>query len=105
MLSEMKTWIMASTLAQRGQQRRIGRAESRTLGERDEEVIDKARSPRRAFELGALIVRDLHLWEKKAGAAKFLTLVSQRGTTAVQSPIPKRKHNYVREPEQTAGKQ
>src|SRR5205085_2794193 len=88
-----------------GEERRIGRPEGRALSESDEQVIDEAGTPTRALELGPLIVWDLHLWEKKAGAAEFFSLVSQGGTAAIQPPIPEREHDHIGEPEQPAGKQ
>src|SRR5437763_8409964 len=84
------------------EQWRVSRAEGGALGECDEQVIDKPRPPARACELGALIVRDLHLWEKKTSAAEFFLFVPHRRTAAVQSPIPKREYDHVGQPEQRA---
>ena len=102
MLSEIKIWIMESTFGPARQQRRVGRAEGRTLGKRDEEIIDKARPPARACKLGALIVRDLHLREKKTGAAELLLLVPHGWPAAIESPIPERENQHVGQPEQCA---
>src|SRR5204862_7383391 len=88
-----------------GQQRRVHWTKSRTLGERDEEIINEAGPPMRAGELAALIMRDLHLREEKTGAAEFLLLVAHGRSPAIEPPIPKGKDNYVREPEQAAGEQ
>ena len=85
-----------------GQKWGVGRPECRALGESDEEIIDKARTPMRTGELRAFVVRDLHLREKKTGAAKFLALVASRRPAAVESPVPKRKNNDVSEPKQPA---
>src|SRR5207247_9978949 len=70
------------------QQRSVGRAKRRTLGEGNEEIIDEARPPARTCKLATLVMWDLHLREKKAGAAEFLLLVTHGGPTAVEPPIP-----------------
>src|SRR6476646_4023183 len=65
------------------EQWRVRRTERRTLGERDEEIIREAWPPSGAGELGALIVRDLHLREQKTGAAKFFLFVTHGRAAAV----------------------
>src|SRR5947208_4378300 len=68
------------------EQRRIGRAEGRALGEGDKEVIDKTRPKTDAGKLLALVVWDLHLREKKAGAAEFLFFVALGCSAAIEPP-------------------
>src|SRR5206468_358832 len=77
------------------EQRRVSRAEGRTLREGNEDVIDKKRPPVRTRKLRALVMRDLHLRKKEARAAEFLLLPAQGRSAAVQSPIPKRKDDHV----------
>src|ERR1700704_684367 len=53
------------------EQRRVGRPECRTLRERDEQIIDKARMPACTGKIGSLLVWNLHLWKKETLAAEF----------------------------------
>jgi hypothetical protein len=77
-------------------QRRVGRSECRTLREGDEQIIDEARPPARTGKLSAFVMRDLHLRKNKAAAAEF---APYRWAAAVKTPIPKREHDHVCQPE------
>jgi hypothetical protein len=75
------------------------------LGESDEKVIGEMRPPMAAGKSRALGFLDLHLWEEKTAAAKFVPFAPQSWATAIESPVPKREDEHVREPEFAAGEQ
>ena len=90
--------IIARTFARAREQRRVGRPECRTLCERHEEIIDKARMPAHTRKFGPFVVRNLHLWKKETLAAESFFFLAQGWPAAVQPPVPKCKHDHIRQP-------
>ena len=56
---------------------------------------DKSRPPTSASKLSPLVVRDLHLREKKTGAAEFVFFVALGRAAAIEPPIPEREDDDV----------
>src|SRR5262245_45923329 len=48
---------------------------------------------------------DLHLRENETPTSELMVALADRRTAAIEPPIPQGKHEYVRDPEFSAGKQ